>query len=122
MNKKTKIAIIVAAAVLLPCGALALPLLFGLRKRNGSADNAAAESLSTGSFPLSYNPGVKLELVKELQRKLNSRMATAGILPTCDGVEIKSLAVDGYFGAKTLSAVRLYLGTDTVTAAQFNDL
>lgn len=90
-------------------------------KKSGSGSSVKSE------FPLKV--GSRGELVKELQRKLNSAVLKSWdvlyVKPTFMGQIMKTIAVDGIFGPKTLTFLQ-YVFVDTskteISESEFNNL
>ena len=113
LNKQQITTISIAASGAVVVGLL-IYFLFFYKKREQNSNSATAFPLKKGSSGTN---------VSELQQKLNSRMQLLVVTPfTYNGVEKKSIAVDGIFGSETEAAVKWALGTTSVTEKQFNSL
>ena len=128
MNKNLKIGLVIAAIVLVPFGTLALFLLIPKKKKNEekviSDDTIKDVQKHDSVFPLKL--GSKGDLVKELQKKLNSALwkldPRPPVVPYYMGKQITSLVEDGDFGGRTLAVVKFYFRTEQVTESQYNTL
>ena len=128
MNKNLKIGLVIAAIVLVPFGTLALFLLIPKKNKNEdkviSDDTTKDPQKNDSSFPLKL--GSKGDLVKELQKKINSEHwkldPRPPVVPYYRGKQITSLVEDGDFGGRTLAVVKFYFRTEQVTESQYNSL
>lgn len=98
-----------------------------VKKKNVSGgDGTGAAGGGSSDFPLKYNSHVSYDKVRELQVKLNAKLETCmepNFPKDNSGVYIKSLKEDGYFGDKTLAAVKYFCnGKEEVTEEMFNAL
>ena len=104
-----------------------LIIYLAVKKKNVSdGDGTGADGSGSSEFPLKYNLFSRSSKVTELQAKLNAKLETT-IEPNFpkdnSGVYIKSLKEDGYFGDKTLAAVKYFCdGKEEVTEEMFNAL
>ena len=148
MNKQLKTLLIVIAIILVPvAGGIGYWYLTRKKSEDGS-QNSAGESAdknttpttagtsaakpadttaTNNSFPLTLNPSVKSDLVKQCQELLNDKISGAipPMAPIADGKYITSLVEDGYYGNKTAAAVKYeFPDTDgkTITQTMFNKL
>lgn len=96
------------------------------KKQETKADETTSNGNSSSDFPLKYNLFLQSDTIKELQVRLNNKLV-ASVEPNFpkdkNGVYIKSLKEDGYFGDKTQAVVKYFCnGQEEVTEEMFNAL
>lgn len=127
-----KVIITLSIVAMLALVALAVYLIV---KKKGTGDSTITGVLGIGGnttteedsrFPLKHNPHVKIDLVKSLQAKLNSKLEQCvepNFPKDASGKYIKSLDEDGYFGDNTLAVVKfVFNGKEQVTQTMYNSL